>query len=104
MPKHSSKVAELVRNKYDWSVYEERDFVQPIIVSKDGMVLDGGHRVVMARELGKSIPAIVLDVEVVDLDPSELTTWLDFLDNEACHVPAPLTSEGDHSAPASKHE
>jgi len=80
--KHSSEIAELVKNKYDWSVYKDKDFVQPIIVSKDGIVLDGGHRVVMARELGKSVPAIVLDVEVVNLDPNELTTWLDFIGND----------------------
>ena len=79
MKKHSDRTAELVKAKYDWSVYKDRDFVQPVIVSKDGVVLDGGHRVVMARELGKCIPAIVLDVEVVNLDPNKLTTWLDFL-------------------------
>jgi len=46
--------------------------VCPIIVSADGIVLDGNCRVQAARELGISIPGVVLPVRVEQLDPHDL--------------------------------
>lgn len=66
-----------VKGKYDWSVLES-GWCQPVLVAKDGKtVIDGAHRVVAARALGKKIPVIRLDIEVEEMDPNALVTWID---------------------------
>jgi hypothetical protein len=76
-----NKIEDYVMASFDWSALEKSGFVQPIIVSKNGMVLDGAHRTTAARVLGKEIPAIILDVDIVMLDPNTLETWLDKLES-----------------------
>ena len=78
MSKHSQETGKAVLEAYDWSVFAEDAFVQPVLATKDGVVIDGAHRTVAARELGLSIPVIVIDAEVTEMDPNDLTTWLDF--------------------------
>lgn len=52
--------------------------VSPIIISKGGKVVDGNHRVTLARELGiKQVPAIRLEVEVEMVDVADVQTTYD---------------------------
>jgi len=46
--------------------------VCPVIVSAEGIVLDGNNRVQAARELGITIPGVVLPVRIEELDPHGL--------------------------------
>jgi len=46
----------------------------PILVSKDGVVLDGNTRLRIAKSLGiKEIPAVIVDSVIVQVDPNDYT-------------------------------
>ena len=46
----------------------------PILVSRDGVVLDGNSRLRVAKRLGfKKIPVVIIDSDVRQVDPSDLT-------------------------------
>ena len=51
--------------------------IAPIIVSSDGIVVDGNHRVIIARELGIEIPVIRLNNEIKLENPNYLKTYYD---------------------------
>lgn len=44
----------------------------PIIMTEDGVVLDGTNRLRIAQELGIKIPCAIVSAEIVELEPSEL--------------------------------
>lgn len=47
-------------------------YIAPVLVSRNGVVLDGNRRVQAARELGISVPAVYLDIDVQMVDPDTL--------------------------------
>lgn len=54
----------------------------PVIVTIDNIVLDGNHRVMLAREMGVNVPAIRLPVTIEYLNPNELRTYYDEAEKE----------------------
>lgn len=56
--------------------------VCPIIVSEDGYVIDGNHRVLAARAAGlDTLPGVILPVKIQDIKVQEvMITWNPFLD------------------------
>lgn len=47
-----------------------RGMIAPILVARDGTVLDGNNRVQAARELGLTeVPVVVIDAVIVGRDP-----------------------------------
>lgn len=44
----------------------------PILVSKDGTVIDGSHRVIAYKELGMPIRAIIIDADIIEVNPDSL--------------------------------
>jgi ParB-like chromosome segregation protein Spo0J len=46
----------------------------PVLVDRDWNVIDGNHRVVIARELGLSLPVIQIDFPVQNVDPALVKT------------------------------
>ena len=79
---NKDELEKYVLEKYDWSVLEKDNFCQPILATRDGVVIDGAHRAIAARALGKKLPVIYIDADIVMVDPNELDTWLDRLVDE----------------------
>lgn len=46
--------------------------MSPVLVSRDGTVLDGNRRVQAAKELGIPIPVVFVDADVQMVDPARL--------------------------------
>lgn len=56
----------------------DRDGIKcPVLVSRNGIVLDGNHRVILARQAGTQIPIVRLPVDVEMVDPNTLKTYYD---------------------------
>jgi hypothetical protein len=73
---------QMVLEKYDWTALKKDEWAQPVLISQDNVVLDGAHRVVAARALGKRISAIRIPFPVELIDPHTVETWLDKLVTE----------------------
>lgn len=52
---------------------QEKGILSPVIASSDGTVIDGNHRVSIAREVGILVPTVYLDAKVIHVHPSKLT-------------------------------
>jgi ParB-like chromosome segregation protein Spo0J len=44
----------------------------PVILTKDGNILDGNRRIWAAKKLGIKVPAVILNANVVLFDPNKL--------------------------------
>ena len=54
----------------------------PIVITKDGYVIDGWHRIEAAKEMGISVPAIVIDAPMVMISCDDLGALKDAIDTD----------------------
>jgi len=48
--------------------------IAPILVSKDGKVVDGNSRLRVAKKLGiRMIPVVFMDANVIQIDPNDIS-------------------------------
>lgn len=56
---------------------ERSGVLMPILVSEQGVVLDGARRVKAARKLGQEVPALVIPGQILWLDAEGLKIWME---------------------------
>ena len=56
----------------DEFIAAESAYAVGILITKDGVVIDGHHRIKAAIKLGIDIPAVIIDSSVVTINPSQI--------------------------------
>lgn len=77
----------------------------PIIVSRNGVVLDGNHRVIAAREAGiKTIKGVIINAEIVEINVNDLRLgWQPYASSDEQTTDTENCAKGDRMAGKNKY-